>query len=117
MDWNFADTCAAIAVANGISYSQFLAYNPSINGECTNLLSDTHICVGLPGATWTGTTIEGATVTKTTPYASSTIAPPTNVATGTTRKCGKFYTVQPGDICQKVALNNTIGRIESPIFL
>ncbi|KAL9608378.1 MAG: hypothetical protein Q9167_006792 [Letrouitia subvulpina] len=102
------DDCAALASSNGISYSQFRAYNPSINQDCTNLLSGTRICVGLPGPAYNGTTIGGATITKTDQYASSTVAPPTNVATGTTRKCGKYYNVQPGEICEKVALNNSI---------
>ncbi|KAI4161591.1 MAG: hypothetical protein LQ342_004732 [Letrouitia transgressa] len=102
------DDCAALASSNGISYTQFRAYNPSINQDCTNLLSGTRICVGLPGPTYNGTTIDGATITKTDQYASSTVAPPSNVATGTTRKCGKYYNVQPGEICEKVAMNNSI---------
>ncbi|KAL8694818.1 MAG: hypothetical protein Q9218_000577 [Villophora microphyllina] len=102
------DTCAGIASANGISYTQFRSYNPSINSQCTNLLSGTNVCLSLPGTTYTGTTIAGATVTKTDIYASATIAPPSNIASGTTRKCGKYYQVQPGDFCQKVAINNTI---------
>lgn len=104
-----SDDCAALASSNGISYTQFRAYNPSINQDCTNLLSGTRICVGLPGPTYNGTTIDGATITKTDQYASSTVAPPSNVATGTTRKCGKYYNVQPGEICEKVAMNNSIG--------
>ncbi|KAL9037145.1 MAG: hypothetical protein Q9214_005828, partial [Letrouitia sp. 1 TL-2023] len=106
---SYPNDCAALASSNGISYTQFRAYNPSINQDCTNLLSGTRICVGLPGLAYNGTTIGGATITKTDQYASSTVAPPTNVATGTTRKCGKYYNVQPGEICEKVALNNSIG--------
>ncbi|KAI9775110.1 MAG: hypothetical protein M1839_001421 [Geoglossum umbratile] len=103
------DDCAALAVRNGITYTQFLAFNPSINSDCTNFNSGTNICIGLPGQSYSGATIDGATVTKTATYATATAVPPNNVAGGTTRHCGKYYEVQAGDYCQKVALNNTIG--------
>ncbi|KAI4100464.1 MAG: hypothetical protein L6R37_005454 [Teloschistes peruensis] len=93
----------ALAILNGI------LPDGSNFQECTNLLSGTNVCVSLPGTAYTGTTIPGATVTKIDIYASATAAPPLDIASGTTRKCGKYYQVQPGDYCQKVAINNTIG--------
>ncbi|KAA8896313.1 hypothetical protein FN846DRAFT_965309 [Sphaerosporella brunnea] len=103
------DTCAAIALANNITYPQLLAFNPFLNDYCTNLIAGTNICLSPPGgATWTGTTIAGATVTQTAIYASTTVAPPGAVASGTTRDCGRWYEVQAGDYCQLVALNQTI---------
>lgn len=98
---------------SGIGYTDLLAYNPSVNNDCSNLLSGTNICIGLPGPTWNGTTIAGATVTKTDEFAPSRTAIPTNAALGTTRKCGKWYNVQYGDYCQLVALNNSISL---PLF-
>ncbi|KAM6492503.1 hypothetical protein JOM56_012227, partial [Amanita muscaria] len=44
------DTCAAIAAANDITFIQLISYNPSINPACTNLISNTSICIGPSGA-------------------------------------------------------------------
>lgn len=66
------------------------------------------MCVGLPGTQYNGSTIVGATVTQTAVYATATVPPPSNIAKGTTQSCGKYYTVQSGDSCSLIALNNTI---------
>ncbi|KAF7507847.1 hypothetical protein GJ744_010011 [Endocarpon pusillum] len=102
------DTCWALASAKGLRFSDILAYNPSINSDCSNLISGTNICVSLPGELYNGTVIPGATVTQTAIFATATAAIPSNAAPGSTRKCGKWYTVQSGDYCQIVALNHTI---------
>jgi hypothetical protein len=49
----------------------------------------------------------GATGTQTAVYATSTVAPTGPTASGTTQ-CGKYYDVQAGDMCQLIALNNSI---------
>ena len=74
---------------------------------CTNLISNTNICVGPSGAQYTPTTIPGATAT-TANYATATVAPPGAVPFGTTKNCGKYYQVNSGDSCQQISLNNTI---------
>lgn len=103
------DTCISIAATYGLPMQQFLAWNPSINSGCTNLLADTDICVSIPGGeVWNGTTVAGATGAQTAVYATSTVAPAGPTALGTTSQCGKYYDVQPGDICELIALNNTI---------
>lgn len=77
------DNCYSIAASQGISYIELLSYNPTINPSCTNLLSGVNLCVGQPGPVYNGTTIAGATVTKTSPYASTTATPPDgNIARG-----------------------------------
>lgn len=77
------DNCYSIATSQGISYVELLSYNPTINPSCTNLLSGVNICVSQPGPVYNGTTIAGATVTKTSPYASTTATPPAgNIAHG-----------------------------------
>lgn len=123
-------TCNSITSSDGISLLQLQTWNPSLNQACTNLLSGTNICVGIPGGQmWNGTTIAGATTTQTAAYATATVAPQGATAAGTyiepevclklegyyltinlgtTAKCGEYYKVQSGDICQLVALNNTI---------
>jgi hypothetical protein len=101
------DNCAVVAAAHSITFAKLVSYNPSINMDCTNLLSNTNICVGAAGVTYTPTTIPGATVTSTS-YATATVAPSGSIPFGTTRNCGKFYKVNPGDNCQQISLNNTI---------
>ncbi|KAF2730321.1 hypothetical protein EJ04DRAFT_473926 [Polyplosphaeria fusca] len=102
------DTCLSIANTTGIDFYQILAWNPTINNYCTNLLSGRNICVSPPGGTRALTTIPGATATNTAIYATTTASPPSPIASGTTRKCGTYYLVQPNDYCQLVALNKTI---------
>lgn len=90
------DTCIDIAAKfSGISYQQIVAWNPTINPYCTNLLVGHNICVGPPGGIANFTTVPGATATQTDLYATETASRPTPVAEGTTTKCGKYYLVQP----------------------
>lgn len=103
------DTCVSIASAAGISVLNLLSWNPTINSACTNLLADYDVCVSIPGgAIWNGTTIAGVTPTATGLYATTTVAPAGPTASGTTPDCGKYYEVVTGNICQLVALNNSI---------
>lgn len=76
------DTCYAIASNANITYTQLLSWNPTINGYCSNLIISQNICIGQPGTVWTGTTIAGASPTKTDVYASATVAPPGPIAHG-----------------------------------
>ena len=77
------DDCYSIAASQGISYVQLISYNPTLNPSCSNLLSGVNICVGQPGPVYNGTVIAGATVTRTSPYASTTATPPAgNIAHG-----------------------------------
>lgn len=86
---------------------QLVSYNPTINMDCTNLITNTNICIGASGTTYTPTTIPGATGTSM-GYPTATVAPPGSVPYGTTKNCGKYYQVSPGDNCQQISLNNTI---------
>lgn len=76
-------TCYGIANAASITYTQLLSWNPTINGQCSNLIADHNICIRQPGATYTPTLIPGATVTKINPYATATVAAPGPTAHGT----------------------------------
>lgn len=103
-----SETCWSVAIDNGISFSEFLTYNPSVNNDCPNLQVGSNVCISLPGPLWNQTTLPGATGTKTAQLATSTAAIPTNAAPKSTRRCGKWYTVQEGDYCEIVALRNEI---------
>ncbi|KAH8731852.1 hypothetical protein GQ44DRAFT_735576 [Phaeosphaeriaceae sp. PMI808] len=102
------DTCDSIALARNTTFQQLVAWNPTINSYCTNLIAGFNICLSPPGGPVSVSTIPGATVTQTGIYASATVAPPSPIGAGTTRKCGKYYKVLPNDYCQLLALNQTI---------
>lgn len=102
------DTCEGICNEADITFIQFTFWNPTINSYCSNLIAGQAVCVGQAGATWTGTTIPGASATQTGVYATTTVAAPSNLAYGTTTDCGQYYIVQSGDDCSLITLNNTI---------
>ncbi|KAI3538239.1 hypothetical protein CSPX01_09594 [Colletotrichum filicis] len=102
------DNCLKVASQFNTTYQQVIAWNPTVDSYCTNLIAGQNICVGPPGGVLNFTTIPGATVTKTAIYATATADRPAPVASGTTTKCGKYYKVQLGDYCELVALNQTV---------
>ena len=102
------DTCWSIANTYGLTFSLFSGYNPTINSQCTNLLSGVNVCLSPAAGTYTPTTIAGATVTQTGVYATATITPPSPTPFGTTSQCGRYYEAQSGDFCQQISLNKSI---------
>lgn len=104
------DTCDGIGAAHATDFQRLVAWNPAIDAFCTNLLADQSICISPPGGTANYTVIAGITPTRTAAYATATVTRPADgpVASGTTRNCGDYYKVLPGDYCQLVALNQTI---------
>ena len=76
------DTCQGIVDSKNITITQLRAWNPFVNSMCTNLRANEGVCVAQPGVVWSGTTIAGATVTKTAVYATATVPPPGAVAHG-----------------------------------
>ncbi|KAK6008144.1 hypothetical protein QM012_000047 [Aureobasidium pullulans] len=102
------DTCNAITTSSNITLTQLRSWNPFVDSSCSNLIAGDAICINQPGPIWTGTTIAGATATKTAVYATATATSPGTLAYGTTSRCGKYYEVQTGDDCHLIALNFTI---------
>ncbi|KAH7925017.1 hypothetical protein BV22DRAFT_1129366 [Leucogyrophana mollusca] len=81
------DTCDLVEAKNGITAAQFLAWNPEINADCTNLELGEAYCVAASAATTTTTSSVSA-------------ATPSNVAPGTvTASCTAYHTVVSGDTC------------------
>ncbi|TFK91429.1 carbohydrate-binding module family 50 protein [Polyporus arcularius HHB13444] len=96
-----SDTCVGIYQANGILWSQLLAWNPQINSYCTNI--DTQvgkgICVGPPGGGYQpSTTLPPISGTPT------ALAIPTGpIAPGSDRSiCGMWYEAVTGDTCPQI---------------
>ncbi|PYH30085.1 LysM peptidoglycan-binding domain-containing protein [Aspergillus neoniger CBS 115656] len=95
------DSCGKIEAQFGISASEFLDWNPSVNSDCTNILAGYYYCVDVPGATTGPVTTTTIPVTTTTP--GDGITTPTPIQTGMTDKCNKFDLVQSGDTCEAIA--------------
>ncbi|QRV82272.1 LysM domain protein [Ceratobasidium sp. AG-Ba] len=81
------ETCNTVILSQGITMSDFKAANPQINADCTNLWAATAYCVYL--------------VTRG-PTPSSYAPAPTNIATGTTKNCYRYYTAISGDTCTAI---------------
>jgi LysM repeat protein len=96
------DTCGSLAADNGISLSQFLAWNPAVSSDCTtNFWLDQAYCVGVSGS---GTV--SPTTTTTTSAANPT--PPAPTHEGQPADCNKWDVVQSGDGCASMAQDNNI---------
>jgi LysM repeat protein len=107
------DTCDSVAQLAGsrtgvnITTVQLQSFNPELGTYCQlmALRVGQKICLtpngGFPTVGATTNANPSATPTATAPI-------PTPTAPGTTSDCGKYYQVQPGDVCNTVILNNTI---------
>ncbi|KAJ5460914.1 uncharacterized protein N7458_002466 [Penicillium daleae] len=71
------DTCAAIASANGITVSQFEAWNPAVG--------------------------DTASTTTTTSTDSGTVTPPAPTQSGIVANCQEYYVVKADDTCATIA--------------
>ena len=80
------DSCAGIETNFGLTNDQFLALNPGVTAQCTNIVSGEAYCVL---SIYAG----GPVIT----------GPPSNVAPGTiTTNCTGYYTVVSGDSCSAI---------------
>ncbi|GAD95926.1 hypothetical protein PMAA_036450 [Paecilomyces variotii No. 5] len=101
-------SCASLALlasnsTYNVSESQFLAWNPNIQGSCGGVSNGQRVCLGAPGGAWPSpsATIMAPTGTGAY-YTTATPAYPTQK--GTTDSCGKYYKVVSGDNCWTVDL-------------
>ena len=91
-----SDSCVNIAKANGISTTQFLAWNPSAGSDCTGLWANAYACVSIIGHTPTSAAPSPTTT-------GNGIATPTPIQDGMVRNCDSFYMVKSGDTCDKIS--------------
>ncbi|KAH8812335.1 hypothetical protein F5884DRAFT_843633 [Xylogone sp. PMI_703] len=92
------DQCATIASSHGISLTNFDAWNPLINSECSNLIAGDYVCIGAVGFT----------TTKTTTTSGNGISTPEPIQTGMVKNCNTFYLVKSGDQCATIASSHGI---------
>ncbi|PIG86000.1 hypothetical protein AARAC_011340, partial [Aspergillus arachidicola] len=95
------DTCQSVAVKQPsyITITQLQAWNPNLNSLCTNMAQQVgmQICISPPGENLPAPT-------STTPVVTTPAPLPTSIANGTTTRCAKYYTVQPGDECSRITM-------------
>lgn len=109
------DTCQSVAQLAGtvpgttanITSAQIQSFNPDLGTYCQlmALRVGKAICLS-PNGGWPNV---GATTQGNPSSTPTTVAPiPSPTVSGTTSACGRYYQVQPGDICQTVAIKNGI---------
>ncbi|KAF2495511.1 hypothetical protein BU16DRAFT_618299 [Lophium mytilinum] len=101
----WGETCASILEGLGqkVTGTQLLAWNPNINGLCGNIydMVGTHICVSSPGGALITLAPNAALAAST---VQSLVPRPTNSFNESNSDCGKWYTIQDGDYCDKVSV-------------
>lgn len=95
------DTCETVAAKNGISATEFLAWNPNVGGAaCNGLWTDAYVCVSIIGHTPSPTEPDNG------------IATPTPTQPGMVSNCDLFYKVVTGDTCETIAAKNGISTTQ-----
>lgn len=87
------DSCSVIETTFNLTLAQFIAMNPEINSQCTNLILGDAYCVHSSN----GTTSTG---------------PPTNLATGSLANCTTYHTVLSGDNCNAIDAQYSIAEAD-----
>lgn len=80
------DTCTVIDTTKGITLAQFLAWNPEVNSQCSNIQGGVQYCVSGPASS--------TTTPAPAPTGPGTISPG--------QGCTKYYTVMSGDNCSVI---------------
>ncbi|KAJ8069030.1 hypothetical protein OCU04_002704 [Sclerotinia nivalis] len=93
------DECGTIASKNGISLTQFYAWNPAVGSTCEYLDLGDYVCIDIIGVT-----ISTSTSASTT-SSSNGVTTPTPIQTGMTSQCESFHLVVSGDECDTIAQN------------
>lgn len=107
------DSCSDLATSQGISLTNFYAWNPAVGTSCEFLGLGDYVCVGIVGYTATITTTTATTTTTTS--TGNDITTPTPVQTGMVSDCNTFYYVVSGDGCSSIATSQgvTVAEIEA----
>ncbi|KAG9077215.1 hypothetical protein FRC06_009023, partial [Ceratobasidium sp. 370] len=102
------DTCNSIVEARAadMTYAQLLAWNPTIDPWCSNLVAGTNICVSAPGGYFSPNPVTSAIPTGT--LITTATPAPTGTAPGAPTNCGRWYIVQPGETCNTIILSQGI---------
>jgi len=91
------DSCIAVADAQGISLSDFLAWNPCVGGQrCDNLWADAYVCVNVIGR-------KPNNPRPTPSRPENGVSTPEPFQRGMTDECKVFYMVEKGENCRSIS--------------
>lgn len=101
------DGCYDIANDEKIALDDFYSWNPTVQTDCSGLVADVYVCVGVEA----GQTAVPAISTSSRPTTTSSsggVATPTPTQDGMVSGCKTFYKVQSDDGCWAIANDNSI---------
>lgn len=87
--------CTTIASDHGITFADFLRFNPAVESDCSGLWAEVNVCVGVVGFT--------ATITTATPTSTNGIPTPTSTEPGIVDNCDAFHLVVAKDTCSDIS--------------
>lgn len=111
------DTCVAIGVDQGTTWTNIISWNAGLDSSCSNIVNaqpswGSIICVTPPGGRFDGrlgnSTVpgngnSGGQGGSGDGFADAIVSPPNGtVAGGTTQKCGEYIQARAGDDCSKM---------------
>lgn len=91
-------TCTSIESYYNLPLATFLSWNPAVGKDCTALLTNYWVCVGVIGWKPTTTTTTATTTTK----PSNGISTPTPVQPNIVGNCNKFHLVKSTTTCASI---------------
>ncbi|RAK80817.1 carbohydrate-binding module family 18 protein [Aspergillus fijiensis CBS 313.89] len=87
---------------HNVTLTQFLSWNPYIQGSCGYLNAAQRVCTSAPGGTYNATAAIYAPTAAGSYFTTASPAQPTQP--GATTDCGLYYQVASGDTCNSIAL-------------
>ncbi|KAL6230225.1 hypothetical protein BDW75DRAFT_234554 [Aspergillus navahoensis] len=85
-----------------VTLTQFLAWNPYIQGSCDRVNHVQRVCKGPPGGRFKASGVIAALTGPGEYFTTAIPAQPTQA--GTIESCGRYYSVVSGDTCNSIAL-------------
>ncbi|KAF1359810.1 hypothetical protein EJ07DRAFT_82962, partial [Lizonia empirigonia] len=98
------ETCEDIVGMFGrFSQNDFIKWNPTVGSDCTGIVADQYLCVGIPG-----------TPTTRTAAVPSMTAAPSDMPTqsGIAEDCTEFWFVSRSDTCSSIASSNGVTQLQ-----
>ncbi|KAM5353570.1 hypothetical protein ACJ41O_000220 [Fusarium nematophilum] len=102
-----AETCKRVAAVNRVKFSKFLSWNPAVDKGCVNWHRQIGqaVCVSAPNEYKASGERDEGMVGPLNPKTTAAAAVPENAHPESKRECGKWYTVQKGQTCGRLAVN------------
>ncbi|KAK2850540.1 hypothetical protein FQN49_005566 [Arthroderma sp. PD_2] len=104
------ESCDTIPKKYGITRKQFLAWNPSVNSDCTeNFWAGYAYCVSVEDTDTTTTSTGTTSTTSSSPPSSTPTKPPADkIQAGAAENCTKWERAVSGDYCAALAQRSNI---------